>query len=672
MFFNKFPLIFIVLSQILISSVLASPFIYYDCSIKTRDNYQNKVDSVCAKDSVKNFSQNSASRFTLVFTDKNNPPFFSYTINKEEYDFDNFRFFGDVFKQHFPAFINDFGTFGQPHELLFYGLGSDNISATYGNLTFEEAYYGTIDFNRFQINSISQVTLHHLPKGFLYGDISRSVNILFIPVEEYSKVAHTRIFYFQGANEEAMINIYFHKALSKKILLTFDLANAMISPEYKNSDYDTWNGSARLNYLPDSTMNFTLLFSRYRAITHLNGGVDLDSLKSEYGNNYNDILYNGFLAPVLFSKRYLKTEWNNYVFLAKKQFGKNNTIKFSSSYADYYTRLNYPSYILNNVYPEHNVFTFSNLLTHKYSNSNFFTEENLGFTNSNLLKDNSFTDLRFSFQTGFNFFKGKFLPSIFARYDKINSKSNYGLGCEINLGISNTLKFYAGYSLVNKNTSPLEFDFYFPIKNFPTQKIISFETGIHYSTDFIKANLSLYNYQNDNSIFYFFGNNSNYKYGFTKRKIFGVHLYSKFRIAFLTATINYNYLFNRLHDLQISPRHSLTAGLFYTRKLFDNNLLMKTGINFYFNGKQNFFYRDFFTGRNFWFEENNNSTIEPINKDGSPNSFTFDFFFAGRIQERATVYFIFENLLDNKYFIVPFYPKQPRGIRIGVSWDLFN
>ncbi|MEW6701372.1 MAG: hypothetical protein AB1298_01515, partial [Bacteroidota bacterium] len=53
-------------------------------------------------------------------------------------------------------------------------------------------------------------------------------------------------------------------------------------------------------------------------------------------------------------------------------------------------------------------------------------------------------------------------------------------------------------------------------------------------------------------------------------------------------------------------------------------------------------------------------------------SFQIDFFLAGRIQERAIVYFVFENLLDTKYFIVPYYPKQPRGLRFGVAWEFLD
>ena len=49
-----------------------------------------------------------------------------------------------------------------------------------------------------------------------------------------------------------------------------------------------------------------------------------------------------------------------------------------------------------------------------------------------------------------------------------------------------------------------------------------------------------------------------------------------------------------------------------------------------------------------------------------------DFYLAGRIQDAATFYFIYENILGNNYFIVPYYPMPEGGMRIGISWDFLD
>jgi len=56
--------------------------------------------------------------------------------------------------------------------------------------------------------------------------------------------------------------------------------------------------------------------------------------------------------------------------------------------------------------------------------------------------------------------------------------------------------------------------------------------------------------------------------------------------------------------------------------------------------------------------------VEPSNK--------VDFSLAGEIKKVAIVYFIWENLLGNQYFIAPYYPMPERNIRFGLSWELFN
>ena len=73
----------------------------------------------------------------------------------------------------------------------------------------------------------------------------------------------------------------------------------------------------------------------------------------------------------------------------------------------------------------------------------------------------------------------------------------------------------------------------------------------------------------------------------------------------------------------------------------------------------------YYTGKNkvFTFE---NGLLEV------PSSYKVDFTLVGEIQKVAIVYFTFENLLDNKYYITPYYPMPERNFRFGVAWELLN
>ncbi|MBK7868123.1 MAG: TonB-dependent receptor [Ignavibacteriales bacterium] len=55
-----------------------------------------------------------------------------------------------------------------------------------------------------------------------------------------------------------------------------------------------------------------------------------------------------------------------------------------------------------------------------------------------------------------------------------------------------------------------------------------------------------------------------------------------------------------------------------------------------------------------------------------PASGQIDFFVAGTIQKVATIYFAWENLLNAKYYLSPYYPVLPRNIRFGIAWEFLN
>jgi len=61
-----------------------------------------------------------------------------------------------------------------------------------------------------------------------------------------------------------------------------------------------------------------------------------------------------------------------------------------------------------------------------------------------------------------------------------------------------------------------------------------------------------------------------------------------------------------------------------------------------------------------------------LSDDMGASSYQIDLFLSATIQDRAIIFFVFENLLNNQYFIVPNYFKQQTGIRFGLSWELFD
>jgi hypothetical protein len=118
---------------------------------------------------------------------------------------------------------------------------------------------------------------------------------------------------------------------------------------------------------------------------------------------------------------------------------------------------------------------------------------------------------------------------------------------------------------------------------------------------------------------------------------------------------NTSYYFNADDDQLIGvPELQFVGGVFLNGFFFDDNLLLKAGVQFYYTGTNNVY-------SNVWKEI---IVVEPSNK--------IDITVAGEIKGVAIVYFGWENLFSSQYFITPYYPMQERNIRFGLSWELFN
>ena len=128
---------------------------------------------------------------------------------------------------------------------------------------------------------------------------------------------------------------------------------------------------------------------------------------------------------------------------------------------------------------------------------------------------------------------------------------------------------------------------------------------------------------------------------------------------------------NSTYRKYLLPEYYLKGGIYFSDSLFNSNLNLKAGFNTTAVGVQNLYSYDFETNTllswysiSFGGQIQENATLMP--------SIVFNFLLIGEIQDRATIYFTFENLFDKQYYVVPYYLKQGRGIRLGVSWEFLN
>ncbi|MBU1798762.1 MAG: hypothetical protein KKF21_10335, partial [Bacteroidetes bacterium] len=277
------------------------------------------------------------------------------------------------------------------------------------------------------------------------------------------------------------------------------------------------------------------------------------------------------------------------------------------------------------------------------------------------------------------------VPSVFGKYSIFNGKTLLGFGADITSRVNNNISLYAGLAWFQQQVTLLESNYPF-MSTFPFNLVISYpfsaaennslEMGIKFNYNHINGKLTYFNYHSKNNNVPYMNqsisdslliNELSY---FAERDIknSGINANINLKIWNILFSNNISYYFStRDERVYASPDYTLAGKLYYMDLLFENNLNLKTGINYRYTGGQLPFIYDFEKSLQI------TSDLTPmVDYSEVPSSFQLDLFMAGTIKERATIFVTLENVLDTEYYIVPYYFKQPITLRFGVSWLLYD
>jgi outer membrane cobalamin receptor len=230
------------------------------------------------------------------------------------------------------------------------------------------------------------------------------------------------------------------------------------------------------------------------------------------------------------------------------------------------------------------------------------------------------------------FLDSTLIPSVFFKFSDINNDFTGGSGADITLRISNILNLYFGISTLNY------------INSYGTD---IYELGANINFNKLYADIRLYRQEKDYPVYIPVFNLPFTSLVQTSGKLNGVSANLTFdfwKIGF-EGKFNYNSFDESQTSAYSKIKMHINGGIFYKDILFNDNLNLKTGfvLKYYDFESQDF-----------------------------ESAYQLDFTVAGIIQKAAIVYFSWENLFDEQYFIVPYYPMRERGIRFGIAWELFN
>jgi hypothetical protein len=575
----------------------------------------------------------------------------SEIIDKNTYLFYNYRYAGDFLRSFSFNFIEDYAFIGYPNESFIYGAGNNGISFLEDGVLWNNRYSNSLNLNNIQSEDIDSIEVIRSPRGFLFGPYNNSVSANFIMKDFLSPIPYTRIKYYEGPNGEAMIDGKFNAQIYKRWNLSFEVTNRGADSSYKNSEYSLWQANVKLKYFLSNSVNLTALYSYVKSKVGLNGGVDIDSIKKTT-TDINSILYSPELAPVI--SPYRKENLSNHNFGLRLQ---------AIPYRDANIELSlYYKYNLNETRD------YIESLTKKYKyevktyGTNLNYVQNLGMFSARILGNWEKNKFNTSFESldltvnsfDYNYFSAAgilslhlldstFVPSVFYKYfnqgyryfgEDINS-GNSGYGLDFLYKPLDEISLYTGYSIYGQD-------------NHDDQK--NFELGVKAETKNLLINVKYFDREN----FYPYSLHNipvpgqHRELPYKSIAGFGINLnYHFWKLLIETNTSHY---FNKKdHISTVPPDVQFTGGIYLNNMFFEDNLYFKGGFIFYYTGK---------------FKPDISIDVDPSNK--------LDFSLTGEIKKVAIVYFTWENLFNNQYYITPYYPMPERSIRFGVAWELFN
>jgi len=573
----------------------------------------------------------------------------STIISEKTFLFENYRYTGDLLRSFNLNFIKDLGFIGYPNETFIYGVGSGGISYMLDGVLWNNRYTNSLDLNFVQSEDIDSIEIVPSPRGFLYGPYGNPVTVNFITKDYYVPEPYSRIKYYQGPEAEAMIDVIFSAQLAKRWNLSFEVTNRSIDSTYTNTEFSFWNINSKLKYFLSNSVNITASYYFVSTKQGLNGGVDIDSVNN-IPSSFNIDMYSPE-APVVFPNQKLDVLQNNFGLRTLAKTSDDSQLDLSLYYRYNQNQLKNSGLSLVNIDMENN--SYGATLNYSYT-FDFMTAQLIGnYEKSDFHTANNYSFEEERYNIGgiitYNTLQDKFKFSIFGKYG-YDGRINYHqdmIGLDLLYTLPINLSLYAGYSLRNQN--------------FILENVSSVEGGLRYNSSILSFSLKYFYNEVFNLPLWSGAPETIIVYSPEKVSGLGLNFNYKYWVLLLETNTSYYFKsddtnkFDPVDDWPANlPRWQFVGGLYITGLFFNDNLDLKTGFVFYYTGQIN-------SSENYW---QGSTIVSPTNK--------LDFTLAGEIKKVAIVYFIWENLYYNEYYITPYYPMPDGNIRFGIAWELFN
>ncbi len=611
-------------------------------------------------------------------------------LSRHDISRSDYRYTGEVLKNFRNVILFEAGGAELPHEISINGNRGGDISFLSDGVLLNNRINNSFDSRTFQTESIDSVEFIPQARSFLYGLYNNSSAVNIITRDKISFAPYSKIFVYQGPDEEGIIDAMFNIYAGNKIDLSFELTNFSRDPHYLASGSGGWQVSFRTRYMPSNNLNFVLTYNYFDQIAELNGGVDFDSTRNQFIKDPDELLYDYLEAPVIFPSysgtplRYMKDSRQ-----------KVHLKALSTLWDDLYSEIDFYYIYHLNEYRQNEYSTISGLPVIRNNNryslagANFRTSfspgtisfevkgnyEYLSFSEGILNVAEDISSASVTASASAYFFNKSVKPALFAKLMRYYGGIYEGGGADISFVLPYGIQLYSAISSFSKPYSIIEKQSLRSWYNKDNANIHIFQTSMNipwrYGESVVEYSFTKKNNitepvikLNDEGNYDFFKS-----FYFTRDEEVGaLSVNTRLKYEIIQLELSGQYYFGEKE----LPEYELNGGLFYIDTLFNANLKLKTGLRGFYRGATGFSVYDFQHFRRVFYFETQSGDISRSVNSPVPPSFRLDFVLSAGIQDRAIFYFTFENLLNNNYYYMPWYPGIERTMRFGLSWEFIN
>lgn len=517
-----------------------------------------------------------------------------------------------------------------------------------------------------EIDSLEYIAL---PRSFLYGSENASAAFNIIRKGRVSPLPLTKIRYYEGPFGEAMIDAQFNKLFYNSVNVTVDVMNRKNDDRFRNSSGSIWSGRASAEYLFSEKWNAGVNYFYAKSNVNNNMGVNVDSVKS-YALNWETQLYDEIAAPVndyyLYEK--ITREQIEAIVRGRPLRGLYTTVNlYRKSYLREYRDeviTNSPMLTIDFIEQRSGVHIIQEAefgqamakLSWRYEEATAKTENIRVHPAIRFLLPDYFLDEKWNIVTGelnYELISG-LRAGVYAKMNTSGFNNKQGFGAELEY-ISGGLSINAGTSRYGQSAR------FWGAPSVPIERLMT-ELRIVWSGEDFGLCASGYLLGNDVQQGTVIPLDTTVRVltsDFIGESMSGGSFSGWMKLGIILTEVSVS-LKSGNAAIKTDPLIDSKAGIYYSDILFDSSLVLKTGFEVkYRSSYRSKMYSPAF-GNYIFAQEETSSAV------------TLDFFTSGKVGDNATVFFLWENLLNEEYYQMYLSPMPARGVVFGINWEMFN